>query len=417
MDTSGVSYNLIILVFLLMCSAFFSASETALFSVNKMRLRSLADNGNKKAKKTQRLLENPDDLLSTILIMNNLINITASSLTTVVMYNFFGSVGVSIATGIVTILVLIFGEITPKTVAIQNSEKIALKVINIVGFFVIILKPVVSIFKVISNSINKVNGSSNSEAVITEEELKTIVDFSEENGVLDLSEKEMIYNVFDFGDLVVKDIMVQKINITALNINSTYAETMEIIKREKYSRIPVYNEDMDSIVGILNVKDLLFNDIKEDNFKLKDYIRHTHQTYEFKKVQELFKEMKKTKSHIFIVLDEYGATKGMVTMEDMIEEIVGDIDDEYDTIEDKEIVKISEKKYIVSGATKVNDIAEQLQISMDYNSEEFDSVGGYFIKYFDGFPVINDCIKKENFKLTISEIEKKTIKKVEIEIM
>lgn len=417
MDTSGVSYNLIILVFLLMCSAFFSASETALFSINKMRLRSLADNGNKKARKAQRLLENPDDLLSTILIMNNLINITTSSLTTVVMYNFFGSVGVSIATGIVTILVLIFGEITPKTVAIQNSEKITLKIINIIDFFVTILRPVVTVFKVISNTINKVNGGSSDEAVITEEELKTIVDFSEENGVLDISEKEMIYNVFDFGDLVVKDIMVQKINITALNINSTYTETMDTIKREKYSRIPIYNEDMDSIVGILNVKDLLFNDIKEDKFELKDYIRDTHQTYEFKKVQELFKEMKKTKSHMFIVLDEYGATKGMVTMEDMIEEIVGDIDDEYDTIEDKEIVKISEKKYIVSGATKVNDIAEQLQIQMDYNNEEFDSVGGYFIKYFDGFPVINDCIEKENFKLTISDIEKRTIKKVEIEII
>lgn len=417
MDTSGVSNNLIFLLLLLISSAFFSASETAIFSINKIRLRSLAESGNKKAIKAQKLLDKPDDVLSTILILNNLVNILASSLTTVVMYSLFGNLGVSLATGIVTVLVLIFGEITPKTIAIQNSEKITFKIIDIIGLFVIVLKPVVAMFRIISKSINKFTGTNNGDLIITEEELKTIVDVSEENGVLDTSEKEMIYNVFDFGDLVVKDIMIQKPNMVALDINSTYSEAMSVIKKEKYSRIPVYKENIDCIVGVLNVKDLLFKDIKEENFILENFIRTAQQTYEFKKVQELFKEMKKTKSHIFIVLDEYGATKGIVTMEDMIEEIVGDIDDEYDTIEDKDILKVTDNVYMVSGSIKISNIVDELDIEIEHENEDFDSLGGFLIKCFDGFPSEGDTISIEGCKLTVNNIEKKAIKKIKIEIL
>lgn len=417
MDTSGVTYNLMFLLLLLGASAFFSASETALFSINKIRLRTLVDNNIKNAKKVQNLLDKPDDLLSTILIMNNLVNITASSLATVTMYDLLGSAGVSVATGLITILVLVFGEITPKIIAIQKSEKIALSVINIIGLFVWILKPAVAAFSFLSTSISKLLKTSNDSVNgLTEEELKTMVGVGEENGVLDTSEMEMIYNVFDFGDLVAKDIMVQKINIVALDINSTLEDTMEVIKREKYSRIPVFEESMDNIVGILNIKDLLWSDIDENKFKLSNYIRKTNQTFEFKKVQELFKEMKKTKTHIFIVLDEYGATKGMITMEDMLEEIVGDIDDEYDTLDDQEIKQISENTYVVSGYTRMAEVIDKLNLPLKNLDEDFDSVGGYFIKSLNRFPNMKESILIDDIKFTIIDIDKKAIKKVKIDL-
>lgn len=416
MDTSGVTYNLIILTLLLSASAFFSASETALFSINKIRLRSLADGGNKKAIKTQKLLEKPDDLLSTILILNNLVNITTSSLMTVVMYKLLGDAGISIATGIVTILVLVFGEITPKNLAVKNSEKIGLSVSGIMEILIKLLKPITALFKLLSTFIERFTGGDKNDNMLTEDDLKSILNVGEENGVLDLSEKEMIYNVFDFGDLLVKDVMVQKTNIAALDINSSYSEVMAIIKREKYSRFPIYSENIDTIVGILNIKDLILNEIKEDTFELKDYVREVSQTYEFKDAHVLFKEMKKTKNHMFVVLDEYGGTKGIITMEDLVEEIVGDIDDEYDTIEDRDIIKINEKKFIVSGSAKIDTVSEKLNIEIKHKEDDFDSIGGYFIKEFDGFPRKNEYIEVDNLKFKIVEVNKRTIKKVEIEI-
>lgn len=418
MDTSSVSYNLFFLGILLLASAFFSAAETAFFSLNKLKIRNFVDNGVKNAVKVQLLLEKSDDLLTTILIMNNLINISASSLTTMLMYKIVGDAGVSIATGIVTILVLIFGEITPKSFAIQNSEKIALSIVRIIELFVFILKPIVVMFGFISSLVNKISKNKNSDSsMITEEELKTIVDVSEENGVLDTSEKEMIYNVFDFGDIRVKDIMVQKTNITGIDIDSSYDETMDIIKKEKYSRLPVYKQSIDSIVGILNVKDLLLNNIDENNFSLKAYIRNTNQTFEFKKVQDLLKEMKRDKCHMAVVLDEYGATKGIITMEDIIEEIIGDIDDEYDTLDDKEIKKISDKVYLVAGTARMTEIIDELNLQLEYNDNDYDSIGGYFIKTLDRFPTLKESITESNIRLTVIELEKKAIKKVKIELL
>lgn len=418
MDTASVSYTIVTLIILLSLSAFFSAAETSFISLNKLRLRSLVDSGVKNADKVQKLLEEPDKLISTILIMNNLVNITASSVTTMLMLELYGDAGVSIATGLVTLLVLIFGEITPKTIAIQNAEKFALKMVGIMRFIVIILTPIVKAFGFISSIVCTLTRSKNdNESVITEEELKTMVEVSEENGVLDVSEKEMIYNVFDFGDLIAKDIMVQKTNITAIDIDSKYTDVINIIKQEKYSRIPVYKQSLDSIVGILYIKDLIFKEIDEDNFQLSDYIKPSYTTFEFKNVQDLFKEMKKNKNHMSIVLDEYGVTKGIVTMEDLIEEIVGDIDDEYDTQEDKDIVKINPKAYIVSGSMRVYDIIEQLQLPLTKEDDGFDSVGGLFIKHLDRFPNVKEFIIKDDIKFTVIEIEKNTIKKVKVEIL
>ena len=289
MDPTGLTYNLITLFILLSLSAFFSASETALFSLNKLRIINLKDNGIKNADKLYRLLENPDSVLTAILILNNMVNILTSSLTTVIMYNLVGNAGVSIATGIVTILVLIFGAITPKTLAIQNSEKISLKIVPLISILIFILKPLIYIFSNLSKTIVRMTGKNKSNNdLITEAELKTILNFSNENGILKNSEKEMIDNVFEFGDLQVKDIMIQRVNMISINIDSTYDEVISVIKKEQYSRIPVFVNNPDTVIGLLNIKDILLGDYTESNFDLKSLVRDVNYTFEFKKIEDLF---------------------------------------------------------------------------------------------------------------------------------
>lgn len=415
MDPTGLTYNLITLFILLSLSAFFSASETALFSLNKLRIINLKDNAIKNADKLYRLLENPDSVLTAILILNNMVNILTSSLTTVIMYNLVGNAGVSIATGIVTILVLIFGEITPKTLAIQNSEKISLKIVPLISILVFILKPLIYIFSNLSKTIVRMTGKNKSNNdLITEAELKTILNFSNENGILKNSEKEMIDNVFEFGDLQVKDIMIQRVNMISINIDSTYDEVISVIKKEQYSRIPVFVNNPDTVIGLLNIKDILLGDYTESNFDLKSLVRDVNYTFEFKKIEDLFKEMKKNKSHMCIVLDEYGTTSGVITMEDLIEKIVGDIDDEYDTIDDMDIIKINEKEFIVNGSTRLEDVNDVAKL--DLHMEDCDSIGGVCIKILDRVPNINEEICFRNLNIKILDIDKNRIKKIKITI-
>lgn len=413
MDPTGVTYNIIILICLLISSAFFSATETALFSVSKLKILSLVDDKIKNADRLNALLEKPDEVLTTILIMNNLINILMSSMVTVLMYSLFGSLGVSIATGVVTILVLIFGEITPKSIAIQNAEQIALKVVRIIEVLIFVLKPLIYIFSKITTLIRKISGSNTEEKdIITHAELQTILEVSEETGVLNNSEKEIIDNLFSFGDKLVKDIMIQRVNVVALDIDMDYDQTIELIKSEKYSRIPVYENAVDNIIGVLNIKDLLLTQIDSLNFNLRDYIREPYQTFEFKKVEDLFKDMKKTKNHIAIVLNEYGSLEGIVTLEDLIETIIGDINDEYDTIEDVDIRQISDVEYSVNGATRLEEINDVIGLELD--SEECDSIGGYIINLLDRFPDENEQIKHNKVTFSIETLENMSIKRVRI---
>lgn len=413
MDPTGVTYNIIILICLLISSAFFSATETALFSVSKLKILSLVDDKIKNADRLNALLEKPDEVLTTILIMNNLINILMSSMVTVLMYSLFGSLGVSIATGVVTILVLIFGEITPKSIAIQNAEKIALKVVRIIEVLIFVLKPLIYIFSKITTLIRKISGSNTEEKdIITHAELQTILEVSEETGVLNNSEKEIIDNLFSFGDKLVKDIMIQRVNVVALDIDMDYDQTIELIKSEKYSRIPVYENAVDNIIGVLNIKDLLLTQIDSLNFNLRDYIREPYQTFEFKKVEDLFKDMKKTKNHIAIVLNEYGSLEGIVTLEDLIETIIGDINDEYDTIEDVDIRQISDAEYSVNGATRLEEVNDVIGLELD--SEECDSIGGYIIDMLDRFPDENEQIKHNKVTFSIETLENMSIKRVRI---
>ncbi|WP_055665471.1 HlyC/CorC family transporter [Desnuesiella massiliensis] len=412
MDPS--TWQSILLIVLLSLSSFFSASETALMTLSKIRIRHMVEEKVKGADKIEKLIENPNRLLGTILVGNNIANIAASALATSVALKMFGDSGVGIATAVVTVLVLIFGEITPKSLAAQNSESVSLKVYKPISLVVFLLKPIVNIFTFISSGFIRLFGGNpnKNQPFITQEELKTMVDVSEEEGVLEEEEKEMIYNVFEFGDLQVKDVMVQRVDIVAINTESTYDEILEVIKREQFSRIPVYKETIDDIVGILNVKDLLFTKNIDEAFSIEKYMREPFYTFEFKKITDLFREMKKERNHMAVVLDEYGGTVGIATIEDLVEEIVGEIEDEYDDEEDKEIDVIKEDEYVVAGSLRIDEINDLIGTSIE--SEEFDSVGGFIIGQLGRFPDAGEDVEYNNIKFVIEDIDKNRIKKVRI---
>lgn len=406
--------QIVLLVFLLAGSAFFSASETALMSLSKIRIRYMEDEGVKGAKLVASLIEKSSDLLSSILVGNNIVNIAATSVSTALFMSIFGSQGVAIATAVMTVLVLIFGEITPKTIAANSPEKVALLVSKPINLIMKIVKPLVWVFNLLTGVIFKLMGIDNDgvKPFITEEELKTMVNVSHEEGVLEMEEREIINNVFQFGDMQAKEAMVQRLDMVAVNIEDSYDEIIEMFKSEKLSRLPVYEESIDDIVGILNVKDIIFlSDEEIENFDIKDYIREAFFTYEFKKITQLLEEMKKEKSQMAIVVDEYGGTAGLLTIEDLVEVIVGDIDDEYDE-EEEEIVKVSENEYLVEGSTKIIDVNETLGINLE--SEEFDSIGGFIIGYLKHIPEENELIEVENVKFNIESIDKNRINKIRI---
>lgn len=373
----------------------------------------MVDEGVKGAKLVEKLTEDPNKLLGAILIGNNIVNIGASALATSLALKAFGESGVGIVTVIMTVLVLIFGEITPKSIAKQKSEKVALRVSKFINLTVKIFKPFIAVFTAISSVFIRLLGGNPkaSEPFITEEELRTMVGVSEEEGVLEGVEKEMIFNVFDFADAQVKDVMVQRVDVIAVDVNATYDEVLEVIKTEQFSRIPVYNQTIDDVVGILNVKDLIMAQDNKVEFNVTEYMREPYYTFEFKKIKELFSEMKKTRNHIAVVLDEYGGNVGIVTIEDLIEEVFGEIEDEYDD-ENKEIEVVKEDEYIVDGSARLDDLSELIGVNME--SEEFDSIGGLIIGELGRFPEQDEEVTRNNIRFIVEDIDKNRIKKVRI---
>ena len=393
-------------------SAFFSASETALMSLSKIRLIHLVEEKVKGASVVEKLREDPSRLLGTVLVGNNLVNISASSIATVLAIKYFGDSGVGIATGVITMLVLIFGEITPKSLAAQKSEKIALLVARPISVLAYILSPVVIVFSYVASIFLRLCGCRSNAKLpsITEEELKSMVNLGEEEGVIEDHEKRMICNVFDFGDQLVKDIMVPRMDIIAININATHDDVIKIIRTEQFSRYPVYSNRIDNIVGILNVKDLVYLDSKED-YDMKRFVKKPYYTFEFMNTSELFSEMKKRRTHMAIVLDEYGGTAGIVTMEDLVEEIVGEISDEYD-MQTNEIETIREGEYIVDGSTRIEELNEM--IGTDIESEHYESIGGFMIQLLGRLPRQGESVECMNTRFIIENVEKNRIKKIRV---
>ncbi len=397
----ALSVQIVVLIFLLFASGFFSASETALMAISKIEVRHMVAQNIKGAKTLEKLLEDQNKLLGAILVGNNLVNIGASSLATVVATDLCGgNSGVGVATGVMTILVLIFGEITPKSLSTQSTEKVALLVARPISIIVAVFSPVVRILMFITNGIIRLFGidPNATKPFITAGELKTIVNVSHEEGVLMDEEKEMICNVFEFGSSSAKDIMVPRTDMITIERDMTYEEILALYKEDPCSRMPVYEESVDNIIGILHIKDLLLHDFKDDEFQIDKFLREPYFVHEFKRNDELFKEMRTHKVGMSIILDEYGGTAGLVTMEDLIEEIVGDINDEYDDSEN-EIQKISDTEYLIEGSARLNDINELLDL--DITSEDFDSIGGFVIGLFDRFPTEGEEITYNNIKFIV----------------
>lgn len=391
MDTDGV-IQLTAIIILVVLSAFFSSAETALTTVNRVRLKTLADEGNKRAVTAIHVLDKYGKMLSAILIGNNIVNLTASSLATTFAIRINLTVG--IATGILTVVILILGEIVPKNMAMVYSERLALFYAGIISGLMKLMTPVIFAVDLLANGIMKVlHIDRNLHTAMTENELRTYVEVSHEDGVIESEEREMIYNVFDFSDAVAKDIMIPRIDMASISEDAGYDEVMALFKECMYTRIPVYREDKDNIIGLINIKDFILVTDK-DSFQIGDILREAYYTYEYKKTADLMMEMREKRVNVSFVLNEYGATVGMITLEDLIEEIVGEIRDEYDEDEEELIREVGEREYLVEGSMKLDDINDQL--GTELMSEDYDSIGGLLIENLDRLPEDGETITLEN---------------------
>lgn len=408
MDTDGV-IQLFALLILLCLSAFFSSAETALTTANRVRLKTLADDGNRRAQTALDVLEKYGKMLSAILIGNNIVNISASSLATTLAIRIHLSVG--IATGALTVFVLIFGEIVPKNVAMVYSEKLALFYASMIAGLMKVMTPVIFLVDKVSSGLLKLlHIDTSKRTAMTETELRTYVEVSHEDGVIESEEREMIYNVFDFSDAVAKDIMIPRIDMATVNVDAGYDEVMELFKECMYTRIPVYQEDKDNIIGLINIKDFILVENKEQ-FNIRNIMRQAYYTYEFKKTADLLIEMREKRVNVSFVLNEYGAAVGMITLEDLLEEIVGEIRDEYDEDEEELIQQIEERVYLVEGSMKLSDINDELGTLL--SSEDYDSIGGLIIENLDRLPEDGETITTaQNITLEVQGINQNRIVKV-----
>lgn len=379
-------------------------------------MRTLADNGDKRAARVLHVTGNPGKMLSAILIGNNIVNLSASSISTSLAIHLFGNTGAGIATGILTFLILIFGEVTPKTMATIKADSMSLTVAAPIGFLMKILTPVIFIINKLSLGLMfllHVN-IKDAQKKMTEEELRTIVDVSQENGVIEHEERDMIHNLFDFGDAEAKEIMVPRIDMTFVQADATYQEVLDIFRQDMFTRLPVYEDSTDNVIGIINMKDfLLQNDTPE--FSVRNLLREPYFTYEHKNTADLFLEMRKSSISLAIVLDEYGVTAGLITLEDLLEEIVGEIRDEYDADEEDDITRISDREFYVLGSANLNDVSEAL--SLHFTSDDYDTIGGYCLGLLDHLPEKNEIILTDNnILIRIDRMEKNRIERIYIRL-
>ena len=413
MDTPGV-IQLVILAVLLVLSAFFSSAETALTTISAVKIRAMVEENPKGRVLTlQKILDNKSKLISAVLIGNNIVNISASSLMTALVIRIWGNAAVGIGTGVLTLFVLIFGEIVPKTWAMCNNEKLSLAYANVIYFLMTVLTPVIFIVDKISGFFLKLmHIDPSSRSAMTETELKTYVDVSHEDGVIEQEEKKLIYNVFEFGDSVAKDVMIPRISMTTVDVNATYDELLAIFSESMYTRIPVYENEIDNIIGFVNVKDFLLVTDKSA-FQIRDIIREGYYTYEYKGTADLLLEMRRITSNVALVLNEYGATVGMITIEDLLEEIVGEIRDEYDEDEAELLKKLDDFKYEVGGSMKLSDINDALNTT--FESEDYDSIGGIMIELLDRFPTEGEeVVTEDGVSITATKVDNNRIETVVI---
>lgn len=409
--------QIVIIVILLAFSAFFSSAETALTTITPHRLRMMVDEKIRHAETLEKVLEKKDKMLSVILICNNIVNLTASALMTIVVQKLFGSKLVGIGTGVLTLLVLIFGEIAPKTMATYRAERMGLAFSPVIYALMVVLTPVAAAVNFLAGGVIRLFGVQRSGKTesYTENEIRSIVEVSHEEGVTTTEEKKIINNVFDFTDKTVREVMVPRINVTSISIDATYDEIMEAFKGEHFTRLPVYEEDPEHLIGVVNVKDLVFYDPERiSTFCVADVMREVNYTYDGKHLSELLMEMKAAGTSLMVVLDEYGETAGIVTMEDLLEEIVGDIRDEYDEKEEEEIVRVGEREYLILGFVSLEDVNEKL--GTKFSSEDYDSIGGLLIEQLGRLPEEGDRARIPGAELIADKVDKNKIERIRLNL-
>ena len=419
MDTD--SSMLIFLVALLVLSAIFSSAETAFLSTNKIRLRNLQEDGEKKADLVLDLLENQNRLISTLLVGNNIVNISSSALATKMATDYFGDAGVGIATGIMTLLVLVFGEVVPKNLAAAHAEGWAMFIAPFIKLVSVVLTPLVFLLTKLSDTVVRFSKKNKEEdQTITEDEFKILVNVGQEEGVFDESETEMINSIMEFDETYVKAIMVPRIDIVAVDVEDSINEALRLIIDGGHSRIPAYEESIDNIVGILYAKDIFEHlDADFNELKVKALIRDAYYIPETKKVSDLLNELRLKKVHMAIILDEYGGTNGLVTIEDLIEEIIGDIQDEYDVEEDL-IVMHSDNQLVADARAPIGDVEEAFDVELDeeiLEDSEADTIGGLAFEHLGGIPEVDDEVTVGRFLIRIVNVSGRRITKVEVTLL
>lgn len=405
--------KIIFLAILILLSAFFSSAETALSTISEIKIKSLIDEEKRGAKTLQKVVKNYGKMLSAILIGNNIVNISASSLTTTLTIDLWGNVYVGYATGLLTLIILLFGEIVPKNAAKIKAEGLALLYAPVIYGLMTVLTPVIWVVERVSRAIMRVLRIDPDEKnSITEAELRTYVDVSHEDGVIESDEKLMINNLFDFSDAVAKEIMIPNIDMISVEYSSTYDDVMSIFRDCMYTRLPVYENERDNVIGLINIKDFINVEDKK-SFKISGIIRNGYYTYEYKKTSDLMMELMSTANPVAFVLSEYGACVGMVTLEDLLEEIVGEIRDEFDDDELESIKKVEKDVYIIDGSRKLDDVNDALGTKLD--SEEYDSLAGIILESLDRIPEEGDeVLLEDGIRLKVNEVEKNRITKVRL---
>ena len=410
MDKNDI-WKIALVVLMMVFSALFSGTETAYSSVNKLRLKNYESQGNKKATKALKLANRFDEVLTAVLIGNNIVNIAASSVSTLIFVSIFGSKGAGISTIVITVLVLVFCEVLPKSYAKKNAEKISLAFAPPLWALVIILKPFVWLLNKLSSLVSK-----GSEApTVTEDELKYMIDEIEEEGVIEEQESELVKSALEFDEISVEEILIPRVKMIGVDVSSTLDEIKGTFTSEMYSRLPVYEKSLDNIIGIITNK-AFFKMLIEGGNDIRSIIQEVPHIADTKLISEAMRSMQRSKVHLAIVTDQYGGTKGMITLEDIIEELVGEIYDEDDEIITN-IVKLDDNKYECAGDVNIGDLLETLDLDEDLITTEYSTIGGWMTDILEHIPEAGESTESGVFRLTAAEVSEQNVEKVIIEIL
>ena len=401
----------VVIFLLILLSAFFSAMETAFSFVNKIRIQQSAEDGNRRAKNAQYVIERFDNALTAILICNNIVNLGCSSIATVLCLNIFGDIGSAVATGVTTLLVLTFGEVIPKCLAKEHCDAFSLSTAGTLKVLMIVLTPLVFVFVKLKALALKIAGGHENAPSVTENELKYIVESIEEEGVLEESESEMVRSALDFDETTAEEILTPRVDVVFINVEDSPEKIKEIIIENRYSRIPVYENTTDNVIGILHTRDWL-EALADGNVPaLRDLLQAPYFVFKTQQLSKILRHFKRTKVHMAIVTDEYGGTLGIVTMEDLLEEIVGEIWDEDEEIE-RTHYKIGNNEYLVNGDFELDEMLELYDMDEDALDSDAVTVGGFILEHAGNIPKKRESIEADGFRFTVMEVENQRIMRV-----